>query len=500
MPPRRRDGGSPLRFVIVMLLAAILTVAGPTVPRSSAVAFAQEIPEMPALGAVVLENALTAEGTFRERQCPTSRSSATFGEAGLEMTVTGRCTDTATGAGVGTAATGLTAANGEFSVEVKLVEGYDRGLVAVSFREQSNGNYYIVSLTPSRKGIEVRKSVGSIFATIAQRTDIESMPPDAWTRIGVRLEGERFWILVGDQPVLSGTDSTLARGGFGIGLVRVGSVDDDTPVTAIWRNVRVSALAREPAASTAPPAPAGAQAAFTPAAGEPPTVGRRVVEDALSARGIIPTGTCNTGRGRGEVVGEGFLLSVSGRCTEAATTAFVAPTLSGLTVPDGEIRFEVKVVNGFERASLTIGARRSIDPSGAYGFNVRPATGTAGIVKTEAGQPIKILAQRADIGQLFLRDDWNVMAIRMHGSSLWLFLNDRPLLTVEDGAYQAGAVVLELARLGDPNDDAEVAVVYRNLSVSAIEGAPDDRAPSYQVPPRRPAGSGPALSRWVMGD
>jgi hypothetical protein len=64
------------------------------------------------------------------------------------------------------------------------------------------------------------------------------------------------------------------------------------------------------------------------------------------------------------------------------------------------------------------------------------------------------------------------------------------------GAYQSGTVWIGLSRLDDPNDDAEIAAVYRNFTVSAIEGAAEDRAPTYQPPPRRPARPGPAFS-WL---
>jgi hypothetical protein len=62
-------------------------------------------------------------------------------------------------------------------------------------------------------------------------------------------------------------------------------------------------------------------------------------------------------------------------------------------------------------------------------------------------------------------------------------LNDQTVLSVEDTAYQSGGVWMGLTKLDDPNDEAEVAVVYRNLTVSAIEGAPDDRATTYQPSP-----------------
>ena len=52
-------------------------------------------------------------------------------------------------------------------------------------------------------------------------------------------------------------------------------------------------------------------------------------------------------------------------------------------------------------------------------------------------------------------------------------------------AVGRGAVALVVERLGDEdaqNDEQEVAVVFRNLRISAVEGAPEDRRPTYRRP------------------
>ena len=474
-----------MRFVTILMMAVSVVVAAPVASVSPSVAAAQEIPEMPPLGALVVEDALAGTGPFRIRTCPTGRNGMAFVEGGLEIKVTGRCTETATGTVFGVSAAGLTAAHGEFSIEAKLVDGYDRGWLALSFREQANGDLYVLNLSPSRHRVELRKAIGSIGAVVAERTDVEVMGPDTWTRIGVRLEGQRFWVLLNDQPIVSATDPSLARGGFSIVAGRFGNPDDDAPVTTVWRNLRVAALANQPAPTASQP-PAGPPAASGPPDGTPPAAGRVVHAESLAERGIIPTGSCRTGRGRGEVVGEGFLLAVRGKCTDASVGASVTPTLTGLTVPDGEVRFEFKVTNGYERSSLLLGARSTGEGSGAYVFALWPGRGVAFITKVTPGQPTSGLVRR---------DDWNTMSVRLHGPSLWLLVNDQAMLTVEDATYPTGRVWLGLAKLDNPDDEDEVAVVYRNVSIAAIEGAPDDRAPTYVRPAPRPAGPGSDLTR-----
>ena len=490
--PVTRLWGGLMRVVVVLALAVSLILAGPALPNSPSVA-AQEIPEMPALGTVVLENPLTSPGPLRLRSCPTDRNSSAFVEGGLEMKVTGRCTETSTGAATSAWLPGFTAANGELSIEVKLVEGFDRGWLAIGFREQNNGDAYTLYLVPSRRRIELQKLVGSISALIAERADTDLPEPDAWVRIGVRLEGQRIWVLLNDQPVMSATDPTLARGGFWLATGRLGNVEDDAPVTAIWRNLRVTALASEPppSASNQRPRPTG----------DPPAVGRVIHEESLTEQGVIPSGTCRTGKGRGEVVGEGFLIAVRGRCTDADSGASAGPILRGLNVPDGEVRFEFKVVGGFERSSVALFIRRTGEPFGTYGFFIAPGRGAAALSKYAGGRESTLLTQRSGLGDLLRRDDWNVMSVRVVGSSLWLVVNDQPVLSAEDGDHQGREVGLTVGRLGNVDDDEEVAIVFRNFRLTAIEGAPDDRAPSYVRPPQRPnePGSVLSLAPWTLG-
>ena len=41
-----------------------------------------------------------------------------------------------------------------------------------------------------------------------------------------------------------------------------------------------------------------------------------------------------------------------------------------------------------------------------------------------------------------------------------------------------GKIVIEVVRSGDPEDEAETAVVFRNLTLTALEGGEPGRAPT----------------------
>src|SRR5215208_4065015 len=71
-------------------------------------------------------------------------------------------------------------------------------------------------------------------------------------------------------------------------------------------------------------------------------------------------------------------------------------------------------------------------------FAVFPTQGVAMVLRARAGQQIAVLAQRRDVGGLVRPDDWNTLAIRLLGDSLWMLVNGQPVLGAEDGTYAAG--------------------------------------------------------------
>ena len=108
-----------------------------------------------------------------------------------------------------------------------------------------------------------------------------------------------------------------------------------------------------------------------------PAVGQALLEDPLTAPGAAVAYRCPTGRNAGEFVGEGLLLKVTGKCRDQDTSAFAPTPLIGITLPDGEIRVEVRAVSGHERATFLIDFRIQSDPVRGYVVYFLPARGVA---------------------------------------------------------------------------------------------------------------------------
>lgn len=204
--------------------------------------------------------------------------------------------------------------------------------------------------------------------------------------------------------------------------------------------------------------------------GPPPGVGAVVVEDGLTGPGVIPGRiSCPSGKNLGEFVGEGFIIKVTGQCYGESRVASVnLPRLPDLDVPDGEMRFEAKIVSGHDRAGIYMLVRILLEPTRVYEFNVAPASGLAMLVKSEGDNPTVPLALRTDMAGKIALQDWNEYAIRMHGPDLWVIVNEQPVLSASDPAFERGGISFGVFRTGNLDDDAESAAVFRNLRVSRL--------------------------------
>ena len=229
----------------------------------------------------------------------------------------------------------------------------------------------------------------------------------------------------------------------------------------------------------------------------PPAVGAIVLEDDLSGPTLIKPSSCRSGRAASDYVGEGLRFKVTGPCNDGEIFAVIGATIRGLSMPDGEVRFEVKAVSGVERVRVGINARlqpftqgalnsaATIPGSDAVGFEPGPGRGLIG--KTPGA-----ITERTDLAGSFAVDDWNTVAIRLQGPSFWLLLNDQAVLFSSDDSFDRGEVNFSILKTGDgpgpersqadPNDTSEVAVVIRNLRVSALADGDPARVPTYQRP------------------
>jgi hypothetical protein len=224
------------------------------------------------------------------------------------------------------------------------------------------------------------------------------------------------------------------------------------------------------------PTPVSAQEA--PTVPSPPPGAGVVFESALTGSDVFATGTCRTGLARGENVGEGFRLKVSGRCVDESSDADLAVPGRGITIGDGELALDFKVASGGARARVSVYVRNK--DRRLIGAHIKPGTGETALFSTVEGNST-VLAT-ANAGELLKPTDWNRAAVRVSGHELWLLLNEEPVLYASDVNDVAGGVGIWLFREGNPDDEDEAAVIFRGLTLSAVADAEPARKPTYSAP------------------
>jgi hypothetical protein len=216
----------------------------------------------------------------------------------------------------------------------------------------------------------------------------------------------------------------------------------------------------------------------TPGPASPaPDIGPAIVADSTLA--TFPSFTCPTGRNKQEPVGEGYIFKVTGPCYEGAPVALALLKITDIVFRDGEVRFELKVVTGQERASFIVGFREQrpgIESSADnYQAILLPGLGWATLFRGESA-----LVVRKDLGSALSRDDWNTVAVRASGPNMWLLVNDQLVAQATDSAYDQGFFFFALRRTGELNDSAETAAVIRNIRISRLASGDPARAPAIQ--------------------
>jgi hypothetical protein len=227
-------------------------------------------------------------------------------------------------------------------------------------------------------------------------------------------------------------------------------------------------------------------------AGGAPSAEGQVLQDALSGPGALQPTECPTGRSSGTFREGGYVLRAAGRCQENQPVVFASTgPVNDLTVPDGEIRFQVRTLAGSDRLRLRIAVRADPATGGSRGYLLRldPGRGVADLVAATSDQGA-LLDVRTDLKQRLASTDWATVTLRMRGPDLWVLLNDEPLLSGRDAAFTTGSLYITALRLGDAGDDVELAVALRNLTVSQLAGSAVARQPVYSGP----AGGAPATA------
>ena len=222
-----------------------------------------------------------------------------------------------------------------------------------------------------------------------------------------------------------------------------------------------------------------------------PPIGALILEDPLVAPGAVESSSCPTGRNERVFVGEGLMFKVTGRCTDADTTAVVLRRLERLQLPDGDVRVEFKLVSGQQRAEVLLWFRDQGSGEGAYYAAVVPSMGQVRLGKFIVGQGM-VVAERTDLAGALKTGDWNTLSVRARGADFWLSINDQPVLRTTSGEFSTGRVLLQLRRLGPVDDRDEAAVVWRNLRVSGLAVSDPAQLPTYTAPPE------PSVERIVF--
>jgi hypothetical protein len=233
------------------------------------------------------------------------------------------------------------------------------------------------------------------------------------------------------------------------------------------------APAPKPAGQPAgPSAPSGSSAPSAASGSSLPALGAVTYENALQDEKVFKAGHCFGQNAKGHYVGEGFRLSATGRCPLILEESTISVWANGVTIGDGEVAIDFKVVEGSSRARVGLYVRNVNEE--LIGGQVQPARGEASLLTIKG-------IQQTDLGYrnnlVVPQNEWNRLAVRVYGYNVWLLINDEPVLHSNEVYADAGRVIIEMVRDGDLDDGAEVAVVFRNLTLTALEGGDPERAP-----------------------
>jgi hypothetical protein len=440
------------------------------------------------VGQPVLEDALGTPEVVEPVFCPTGRNSARFVDAAYRLRVTGKCWAGDVAAQMAVVMAGLMVSDGEVEVEARSIVGLDRAGFTMSTRDRA-GQGYVLAVSESGARMLETAADGS-FTILARRDDLSgSLAVDRWTRIGLRAYGSTIWALLDGEVVLTAVGKSTDPGYVSFGLVRLGNPDDDQEVSVAVRNLRLEPIAdSDPARGVAyrpserPRVGTGlartGAGEFVPPAGAPPDIGAVVFEDPITGDGMVPAPICPTRQAFAERMTGGLALKIRGPCVDGDANAALGVDLPQLKVPDGEVRFELKAQSGADHFEMTLWIRSGASIANAYTFDLLSRTGfVAALIGKNVDGEYTLLARRTDLAGLVRPDEWTTMAVRLKGSRLWLLLNDRPVLSEEDDAFQDGRVVIRLLSLGDLNEHQDTTVVIRNLRVSGIANSTPDRLP-----------------------
>ena len=178
------------------------------------------------------------------------------------------------------------------------------------------------------------------------------------------------------------------------------------------------------------------------------------------------------------------MLTVRGRCVSEASAANLPVPGRQISVWDGDVALDFKVVSGVERAGVNLYTRIQ---GGTYmAAYVSLATGQAELFRREDGVNTIVRVHRR-ISASLTRRTGTELALRLSGDQIWLLLNDAPLLHAADVLNQAGGIGIAVVREGHVDDRDEVAVVFRDLTLTELQGSPSEERQPPDSEPSEPA-------------
>jgi hypothetical protein len=165
-------------------------------------------------------------------------------------------------------------------------------------------------------------------------------------------------------------------------------------------------------------------------------------------------------------------MRITGRCEEGDPFAALASPITGLVVPDGEVRIELRPVSGAERMLFGIRYRTQADQQSSYLTVIDPVGRGVLTLKEANGQSTRLNQPLIGPAQDPSADGWIPLAVRMQGPRLWAMLGDQPVLLASDATFEEGGVLFQLIRVGNPDESVEASVLLRNLRISNLVPAP----------------------------
>ena len=246
--------------------------------------------------------------------------------------------------------------------------------------------------------------------------------------------------------------------------------DEATPVPTSMPPVSPPVLA---------PSPSPEAIAAAPGQPAPPSVTGGVFSDPLTSGRVLPAGVCRTGYALGDLLPEGLELTVLGYCFEGQEQPSLTVPARGVTIGDGDVALDLKVTNNPGRVGVNVFVR---DRDGKLmSTYLSFARNEATLFKREGGQKTTV-ASRQDLNQTIDPGAWNRVALRVKGGEAWLLINDTPYLYTADVIDQVGGIGIALVREGNTEDEDEAVVVFKDLTLSTVQGADPARAPTYKAP------------------